>query len=187
MREVLESFLIQRGYRVDTSFDVHGYFPASPSTDSKEQDQDFVKGLVALQDRLLAKVRKKQDAGYEVFINPTAGFKAHVMVTALVGFLTQSAMYYMHEEFSRMIYLPPLLYLPEERELHVLNQLKDRTPLSGGDYRRLAETFSDELARLSEYGLVLVETDEAGQPYRVQMTRAGRLIAEKMSAGRPDR
>ncbi len=51
--------------------------------------------------------------GYIVYFNPTGGFKAHVIATALAGFLVGAQVYYMHEEFKDLVYIPRLFYLPK--------------------------------------------------------------------------
>ncbi|MDL1955900.1 MAG: putative CRISPR-associated protein [Candidatus Desulfofervidus auxilii] len=130
-----------------------GYFDRPLETAADE----FIKGLTDILDRFIYLASKKKKEGYKVVFNPTGGFKAHVITSALAGFLTGCEVYYMHEEFKDIIKFPPLFYLPRGNELKVLEMLSDKKTKSNKEFEELINKYADEINRLEHYGLVEVE------------------------------
>jgi len=58
---------------------------------------------------------EKKEKDYKVVVNPTGGFKAHVIAAAIAGFFLRSEVYYIHEEFKELAVLPPLVNLALEK------------------------------------------------------------------------
>jgi len=149
-----------------------GYFDKPLETAADE----FIKGLTDILDHFIYLASKKKKEGYKVVFNPTGGFKAHVITSALAGFLTGCEVYYMHEEFKDIIKFPPLFYLPRGNELKVLETLSDKKPKSGKEFDTLINKYADEIDRLEHYGLVEIERDEFGKGYRIRITNKGNWV-----------
>ncbi|MEO0113636.1 MAG: putative CRISPR-associated protein [candidate division WOR-3 bacterium] len=179
-RRVLERFLKDKGYTIYTPYEVSGYFWESAKFNEDCAKDEFQKGIAELLDRLIYLAKKKIEEGYYVYFNPTGGFKAHVIATALAGFLLNCDIYYMNEEFNRVVFLPPLFYLPKGREIKLLEILKDKMPRSGSHYKELIKTYPEEVERLEIYQLVQREKDERGKDFRIRITDKGLLILEKI-------
>ncbi|MCS7249945.1 MAG: putative CRISPR-associated protein [candidate division WOR-3 bacterium] len=180
-RKVIEKFLEEENYKIYPPSEVSGYFYEAEIFDENYAKDEFQKDISLLLDRLISIAKRKKEEGYKVYFNPTGGFKAYVMVTALAGFLLNCEIYYMHEEFNRTIFLPPLFYLPKGKEIELLEQLKDRKPRSGGEYERILQKFPQEIERLKLYQLVEVERDEeTGKEYRIKITEKGVFILEEL-------
>ena len=154
---VLEDFLKTRGYNLYVGEDISGYFWEKEFFDETYAVDAFQKDIVLLLDRLLYLAKKKKNDGYKVFINPTGGLKAHVIVSALAGFLTGVDIYYMNEEFRDVVFLPRLFYIPRGREMEVLNLIKSNN--GALEIEKIGE-FEEELVRLNLYGLISVTTDK---------------------------
>jgi len=134
---------------------------------------EFIRGITNILDRFIYIASIKKRDGYKVVFNPTGGFKAHVITSALAGFLTGCEVYYIHEEFKDVIIFPPLFYLPRGDELKVLEILSDKKPKSGKEFEELINKYGDEIDRLEHYGLVEIERDEFGKAYRIKITNKG--------------
>jgi len=179
-RRVLESYLKEQGYTIYTPYEVSGYFWEAKYDESYAVDE-FKKGISELLDRLISLAKKKIEEGYKVYFNPTGGLKAHVIVTALAGFLVGAEVYYMNEEFNEVVFLPKLYYLPRGKELELLNKLYLQKVVSGTDAERLLNQFPDEAERLQIYGLIDIERD-GSKVYRIKITDRGKLFLEQKQA-----
>lgn len=170
----LQRFLKSKGYLVYEPPTFSGYFFEASRYDEKYAGNEFVRGVADMVDRFIYLAMKKKSEGYEVFINPTGGLKAHVIACALAGFLTGSKVYYMNEEFKDVVFLPEIFYLPKGKEVDLLEILSDKKPRSGPDYEKIVSEHKDEVERLQVYGLVEIERDEeTNKPYRIRITNRG--------------
>lgn len=183
-RITLENYLKDRGYELYTGKEVSGYFWESSLFDEEYAKDSFKKDIVELLDRLIYLATKKKEEGYKVYFNPTGGLKAHVMTSAIAGFLTNSEVYYMNEEFNEVVFLPPLLYLPKGKELQLLQELSDKVLVSGKKFKDVEKEFSEEIERLSLYGLIEVEEDKFGKVFRMRITDKGLFIWKELSVGK---
>lgn len=169
-RQTITRYLTKnRITNVLTSLELPGYFGEEFAIRAHE----FTRGLSEMLDRFIYIARKKKMEGYRVVFSPTGGFKPHVIVCGLAGFLTGSEVYYIHEEFKETIVFPPLFYLPRRREIDVLRELSDKIPRSGKDWEEFQNKYSEEVERLEYYGLVDVEEDRFGKRYRIKITNMG--------------
>jgi len=149
-----------------------GYFDKPLETAADE----FIKGLTDILDCFIYLASKKKKEGYKVVFNPTGGFKAHVITSALAGFLTGCEVYYMHEEFKDIIEFPPLFYLPRGNELKVLEMLSDNKTKSGKEFETLINKYADEIVRLEHYGLVEIEKNKFDNACGIRITNKGSWV-----------
>lgn len=166
----LEKYFKTYGYQIYEPPQFPGYLNAPVEIAVPE----FVKGLSSMLDRFIYIATKKKNEGYEVLFNPTGGFKAHVIICALAGFLIGCKVYYIHEEFKDVIVFPPLFYLPREGETSLLGRFFDKVPWSGEEIKKLIQKYPEQMDRLSYYGLIEIERDEFGEIYRGKITEKGR-------------
>ncbi len=178
-RRVIERFLKEKGFKIYTPYKVSGYFWEAKYYDERIAVDDFKKGISELLDRLIYLARKKIQEGYKVYFNPTGGLKAHVIATALAGFLTGCEIYYMNEEFKDVVFLPRLFYIPKGKEVEVLRNLSNGEPISGSDAMDMYSKYSNEIDRLEVYGLVEVERD-GKKVYRLKITSKGKLMESEI-------
>lgn len=179
-RTILGLYLKERGIRLYTPIEVSGYFWEA-KYDEKYAIKEFEKGIIELLDRLIHLAKKKIEEGYRVYFNPTGGLKAHVIATALVGFLMNADIYYMNEEFNEVVFLPPLFYIPKGKELEILHHLHSTSILSGKKADEILSNSPDEIDRLSLYGLISSEVDdETDRTYRIRITNKGKLLLDKL-------
>jgi|Deesub1362B_J571_1020462.scaffolds.fasta_scaffold00176_40 putative CRISPR-associated protein (TIGR02619 family) len=179
-RRIIERFLKEEGFKIYTPYEVSGYFWEKTRFDEKYARDEFQKGISELLDRLIYLAKKKKEEGFKVYFNPTGGLKAHVMACALAGFLTNTEVYYMNEEFANVVFLPPLLYLPKGKELEVLEIIFDKSQLSGASFEELKESYAEEISRLEIYGLIDVERDEIKREVKVRITNKGILLFREL-------
>ncbi len=172
-RVTIERYFKENGYSLYTPAQVSGYFWEEKNYDTNYAKEQFSKDINTILDRLLYLVKKKKEEGYEVYMNPTGGFKPHVVVSALAGFLTDCNVYYIHEEFQDIILMPKLFYLPKGNEIDLLNELSDKKLRSGGECNKLLEQYGNEVERLRIYQLVEIEEDESGKYYGLRITEKG--------------
>lgn len=176
-RRVIEKYLKDNGYSLLPAIEISGYF-AEAQFDSDLAISNFQKDIAELLDRLVSLIQKKIQQGYKVFINPTGGLKAHVMATALSGFLTNVEVYYLNEEFQDVVFLPHLFYLPKGNERIVLENIRQNSVVSGSDAKKIIGQYPSEIERLKIYGLLNTEEDEGGTTYRIKITEKGKFILD---------
>jgi putative CRISPR-associated protein (TIGR02619 family) len=170
--ETINRYLREVGFSVLVPKQVEGYFPKA-EFDERIAVEEFEKDLSSLLNSFVYLAKRRREEGYKVLFNPTGGFKAHVAICAFAGFITESLVYYIHEEFKEVIVFPPLFYLPQKREMELLEKLRDKVPRSGSGYTEIVNEFPVEVERLIEYGLVKETEDEFGKPFRIQITDRG--------------
>jgi putative CRISPR-associated protein (TIGR02619 family) len=177
----LERFMRERGYTVYTPKEVHGYFMETYC--GEDRVQNFIKGIADMLDHLIKIAETKKREGYRVYFNPTGGFKAHVISMALAGFMTGCEVYYLHEEFQDLITFPPLFYIPKGKEKELLEILIKTPPkyVAGKELEQLLTQFSEEMDRLTLYGLTKYEVDEYENPFRFRITDKGKLIFRELT------
>jgi len=178
-RLVIGQYIKELGYVLYDAKEIAGYF-GDRGFDEKYARDEFQKDISLLLDRLIYLGRKKIKEGYKVYYNPTGGFKAHVIATALAGFMVDSFVYYMNEEFNEVIFLPKMFYLPKGREIEILKKINDKGIISGSECEKLIDEYTDEIDRLNLYGLLDIEIDDTGKIYRLKLTNKGKLILEKI-------
>ncbi len=98
--------------------------------DSKE----FInKGLLTLVEIVSREVEYAKEMGCRVIINITPGFKPEIAYMTLIGILSSSEIYYIHERFREPIKIPPLPIKIDEETLkeysEVLDYLREEKPL----------------------------------------------------------
>lgn len=174
----LMRFLKENGFNIYTPTEISGYFWEESKYDKDYARSEFEKGISLMYDRIIYLIKKKQEEGFKVFVNPTGGFKTHVIACAMGGFLLGAQVYYIHEEFKELVMLPSLFYLPKGKEIEFLKTLQDKKPRSGKDYEDLEKQYSNEMERLEAYGLIEREYDEFGKYYRVRITNRGILYTK---------
>lgn len=176
-RRAIESYLKEIGIKLYNPYEVSGYF-SEAQFDEEDAKDEFEKGIVKLLDRLISIANKKVNEGYYVYFNPTGGLKAHVITCALAGFLLNCDIYYMNEEFNKVVFLPKLFYLPKGKEIEILKTLSKEEVISGEDAKSLFNKYNDELIRLEIYGLVDIERDK--EVYRLRITSKGKFILRNL-------
>ncbi len=177
---ILEEFLKEKGYNLFTGFEVSGYFWESAYFDEKFAKDSFKKDISQLVDRLIYLANKKKKEGFRVYFNPTGGLKAHVIACALAGFLTNSEIYYMNEEFKDIVFLPFLLYLPKGKELEVLDALSDQVSRRGKEAESFIEKYENEIARLKIYGFVEINESKDSKLFKIRITNKGKFLLEEL-------
>lgn len=179
-RRAIESYLRELGFVIYTPIEVSGYFFEASKYDEKYAVDEFKRGISELLDRLIYLARKKKEAGYKVYFNPTGGLKAHVIATALAAFLVDADVYYMNEEFNEVVFMPLLFYIPKGKEIDILKKLYEISFLSDKDAEALYSVAPDEVERLNTYGLITIE-EEFNKVYRIKITSKGKLFKERLT------
>jgi len=91
---------------------IPGYYKES-ALNEEEAEEKFIKGLSDLRDSLIQYIKDKKinNPDCEILINATGGFKPEILILMLVGSLTNCKVYYIHEFFKKILFLPPI-FLP---------------------------------------------------------------------------
>lgn len=151
---------------------------------SAEENRNFVEGIKELIDNLVRVAKKKMEEGYEVYINPTGGLKAHVIASSFVASILDVNMYYMNEVFTQLVMLPKMLYYLDEREKKLLNMILEKGkggPVSSEvDCENVIREYKKEFEKLEEYGYISYET-ENGKIYRINITKKGKYLLKRQS------
>lgn len=180
-RKFITDYLNSNNFQILNPNEVSGYFREIETSGIEYAEENFIDGLSKLTDRLIRIARKKKNEGYKVFFNPTGGFKAHVIICAVAGFLSGCDVYYKNEEFNRVVFLPPMIYIPKGREKEVINLLAEKRIISSiNECNKLIDKYTDEIERLRDYGLIDIEQNENNEIYRIKITERGLLIYEQI-------
>jgi len=126
--------------------------------------EDFERGLANLLDKMAGIISSKKRQGCRVFVNATGGFKPEstfaVLAASLLG---ADGVYYMHEAFKDIVYIPILPLTVEKSYVKTLKKLGYWMP------KRDAE----ELLRMHGYSLRDLEE------MRLIEERDGKVIVKK--------
>lgn len=171
---ILERYIKDLGFSVYISKEFHGYF--LEISKGEDRAKEFVKDALNMLDHLIRLAQMKKKEGYKVLFNPTGGFKAHVIICALAGFITQSVVYYLNEEFQEVITFPPLFYLPKPKEIELLKILLEKKSISIYEFEKLTENFKEEIERLELYGLIESELDQHENVYKIRLKNLTQFI-----------
>lgn len=107
--EALARFYEEQGFRSDLVMVAHLTYA---------EKQFKMRGLRSLVGTIVELVQREKEAGNEVAINATGGFKAEIAYATLIGLLYDIPVYYIHDAFKEIIDLPPA---PIEWDLFLLD------------------------------------------------------------------
>lgn len=116
-----------------------------------------MRGLRSLVATLVEVILKERDAGREVLINATGGFKAEIAYATLVGLLFDVPVYYIHEAFKEIIELPPT---PISWDFSLIDTYADFFDWISADMRLTTEVDLRLRSLPDEIRLLLVEEEE---------------------------
>ena len=150
--EIIKNFLSTKNIKC-TGKTIPGYYKEVANSE-EDAEEKFVKGLSDLRDSLISyiKEKNKSDPNDEILINATGGFKPEILILMLVGSLTNSRVYYIHEFFKRIMFLPPV-FLPYINssitkalsEIYNMPQKRISGELQCTEFRKKYESISKEL------------------------------------------
>ncbi len=141
----------------------------------------FAEDLHKLFNAVINLIRRHKDRK-NIYINATGGFKAEMAVLSLAGNLFLVPAYYLHQTFSEVVFLPPLIP-PElfKEEIEVLREIyrqSDRR-LVGNVFKDLYRAKSKLLKNLEKFKVIEISRDnETGEPYEVRLTPQGKFWVE---------
>ena len=149
--------------------------------------EEFKKGISDLLEHLIKFIDNNKKNYDKIYLNPTGGYKPHVIATALAGFLTEIDSYYLNEKFKKIIFLPSLGYIPNKKEVEFMREicknLNKREPISGNEeIQKLENKYGrDLIKKLMDFLYIQGEQDENGELYRIIITKKGQLYLKKNS------
>jgi putative CRISPR-associated protein (TIGR02619 family) len=124
-------------------------------------------GLKTMAGTMISLVRKEQNAGPDVLINATGGYKAQIALAGLIGQVLQVPVFYQFELFAKIIEIPALpisldqdLWLDNVSLLNRLTEVPKITELEGFEIDHRIESLierEDGYACLSAVGQVFHE------------------------------
>lgn len=149
--------------------------------------EQFKEGISNLLEHLIKLIENNKDKYDKIYLNPTGGYKPHVIATAVAGFLTECDLYYLNEDFTQIITLPSLIYIPKENEIKVLKEIcpniNERTPITDPtQIQELEKKYGkDLLKKLKNFYLIDCEYDERdGRLFRIQISKKGQLLLKNL-------
>ncbi|MGC8783132.1 MAG: putative CRISPR-associated protein [Armatimonadota bacterium] len=127
-------------------------------TDLQYRESRFkMRGLRSLVATLVEIIRRERDAGREVLVNATGGFKAEIAYATLVGLLFDVPVYYIHEAFQEIIELPPT---PISWDFSLIDTYVDFFDWINADVRLTVEVDHRLRPLPDEIRLLLVEEED---------------------------
>lgn len=163
---------------------IPGYYKESPKNEI-DAEEKFIKGLSDLRDSLIHFIKEKNQTAEEnnVLINATGGFKPEILILMLVGSLTNSRVYYIHEFFKRILYLPPV-FLPFVNDsvseaLKKLNSISQKRISGEVDCAEYKSKFNLIYSDLLNFKLITEKHGEKDDKlFEIKITEYGKLLAE---------
>lgn len=127
-------------------------------TDLQYRESRFkMRGLRSLVSTLVEIIRREREAGREVLVNATGGFKAEIAYATLVGLLFDVPVYYIHEAFKEIIELPPT---PISWDFSLIDTYVDFFDWISADLRPTVEVDRRLRPLPDEIRLLLVEEED---------------------------
>lgn len=181
--EIIKDILSNEGIKC-TSKKIPGYYKEVPNNE-EEAEERFLKGLSDLRDSMIRFIKEKKQNSPEskILINATGGFKPEILILMLVGSLTKCEVYYIHEFFKRIMFLPPV-YLPyinnsisdSLKEIYSLSSKRISGENSCRDFKKKFEAVYDELLAFNLITEKYGEIDD--KLFEIKITSYGKLLAE---------
>lgn len=162
---------------------IPGYYK-DRAKDESEAESKFIEGLSNLRDSLLSYIKeKKQNPDNKIFINATGGFKPEIMILMLVGSLTNSEVYYIHEFFRKIIFLPPIFLPFINRKindaLNEINNIPSKRISSEKSCSEFKNKYEGEYNDLIEFKLIREKHGEKDDKlFEISLTDYGKLLAD---------
>jgi putative CRISPR-associated protein (TIGR02619 family) len=145
-REAIEKYLESIGIKVEKGTEVYA------------EEEDLRQGINKLIQYLIRISKNKIKEGYEVYVNPTRGMKAHVIATSFVASFLDVQMYYMHETFKKIVILPRMIYFPTEKEINLLKKINEKRVISmKPECDKIINEYKEEFEKLVDYGYITYE------------------------------
>ena len=171
------SYLAEKGVKVEGKT-ISGYYPKSGKRNwsAEAAEAKFIEDLTNLLNTLLDFIRHNKEE--DIYLNATGGFKPEVTILTLAGSLTKRPVYYRHEYFQRVVYLPPIPVIkPNENLQHLLKNLKSS---EGGRLTKSQLGKMDPIAikDAEAYGLIEKKLDEFEIVREIKLTGMGKLLAD---------
>ena len=85
--------------------EISGYYE---NKDTNTAEREFIKSLSKLRNNLITYIKRQKIKGFNIFLNATGGFKPDIVILVLVASITNSKVYYIHEFFRKIVFIPPL-------------------------------------------------------------------------------
>jgi len=160
---------------------IPGYYKEAPES-VETAEKKFVEGLSNLKINLLEFIKKTKSKGdSEIYLNATGGFKPEMSILLLVGALTNSKVYYIHEFFKQTIFIPPLFltYLKPEIKQALIELDKCENKRIKG--RRLVSIFKKKyhsiFSELKYTDLITIKSEDLDTE-NIKITEYGKLLAK---------
>ncbi len=125
--------------------------------DLNYQESRFkMRGLRSLVAVLIEQIQSEREAGREVIINATGGFKAEIAYATLVGLLFNLTVTYIHERFNDIVEMPPM---PIAWDYSLFADHEDFFEWISADLRRGEEVDQRLRGRPAELKMLLAEEE----------------------------
>jgi len=163
---------------------IPGYYKEKAKNET-EAETKFTEGLVNLRDSLInyLKNKRENEPDSEIMINATGGFKPEILILMLVGSIYNCKVYYIHEFFKRIIFLPPI-FLPFINE-NISNALKEISQniskrISGENLcNKFKSSYSEIYDQLLNFRLISEKYGESdGILFEIKQTEYGNLLSD---------
>lgn len=181
--EIIKEILGKEGINC-TSKKIPGYYKEVPNSE-EEAEERFLSGLSDLRDSMIKFIKEKKQNLQEskILINATGGFKPEILILMLVGSLTKCEVYYIHEFFKRIMFIPPI-YLPyinnsisvSLKEVNSLPQKRVSGENLCNEFKKKYEAVFDELITFKLITEKYGEKDD--KLFEIKITPYGKLLAE---------
>lgn len=180
--EIIKAVLKENSISVSEKI-IPGYYK-DKEKDESEAESKFIEGLSNLRDSLLNFIKeKKKNPENKIFINATGGFKPEILILMLVGSLTNSRVYYIHEFFKRIIFLPPV-FLPFinneiSEALSEIASIPSRRISTEKDCSNFTNKYSKIYEDLKNYRLIEEKYGERDSKlFEIKLTDYGNLLSK---------
>jgi putative CRISPR-associated protein (TIGR02619 family) len=176
--EIIRKYLKEQGFRdLGAPKEIYGYFRQLAEEESREEK--FLQGLKELLNTVLELIKKQASKGVKIYLNPTGGFKAHVIMLGIASALTGVPAYYINEYFNEVIELPPLMWKFSKDEYKLLELLYKNKRISRTDsYFNIFIENRNLIENFERFTLIEVKKDEKGEIIEIKITPLGKTIVE---------
>lgn len=179
--EIIKTILKERDI-LSSEKVIPGYYKDKARNEA-DAEFKFVNGLSKLRDSLLSFIKsKKTDSQNHIYINATGGFKPEILILMLVGSLTKSRVYYIHEFFKGIIYLPPV-FLPFvnnkiSEALYEISTIPSKRIVSEKECKKFMDKYSKVYNDLKTFSLIEEKFGERDNSlFEIRLTDYGNFLS----------
>lgn len=157
--------------------EISGYYE---NKDIDTAEKEFIKSLSKLRNNLITYIKKQKEKGFNIFINATGGFKPDIVILVLVASITNSKVYYIHEFFRKIVFIPPLFKVSHDEGMKKLFRELKSVIINVPNCRAFINKNNKSFEEAQSLDLLELKYNDRDEVKEIRLSGYGRFLAESI-------